>query len=135
MAAPTVRVCVVGDPGVGKTSLISTAANDTFDLRPPPVLPPTRLPPEFSPDYRALLITDTSSRPEDQQAVDLAIQQAEVVVVCFDARRPSSLDSVRGSWYPRIQRLNVDVPVILACCKADTLEHDHEVQVLREVRP
>jgi Ras family protein T1 len=128
-----IRISVVGDPGTGKSSLISTAALDTFEVRPPPTLPPTRLPPEFTPDYTAMLICDTSSRPEDQLSVDLAIQTSEVVVCCFDAKKQSSLDSIRSVWYPRIQRLNPDVPVILACCKADTLEHEHDVQVLREV--
>lgn len=62
-----VKIAVVGDSGVGKTSLISTAANDTFDQRPAPVLPPTRLPAEFTPDHVPMVVTDTSSRPEDQQ--------------------------------------------------------------------
>jgi Ras family protein T1 len=62
-----VKIVVCGDPGVGKTSLISTAAKDTFDVRPAPVLPPTRLPAEFTPDHVPMLVTDTPSRPEDQQ--------------------------------------------------------------------
>ena len=128
-----VRIVVLGDEGTGKTSLISTAANDTFDIRPPPVLPPTRLPPEFTPDHMAMLITDTSSRPEDMRVADLAIQHSDVVVVCFDARRQSTLDSIRSNWYPRVQALNPDVPVILACCKADQLSEERETAQLREV--
>ncbi len=65
-----VRIAVVGDAGVGKTSLISTAANDVFDGRPAPVLPPTRLPAESTPDHVPMIVTDTSSRAEDQQASD-----------------------------------------------------------------
>jgi Ras family protein T1 len=65
----------------------------------------------------------------------MALRQADVVVVCFDATKQSTLDSVRASWYPRIQRLNPDVPVIMACCKADKLSEEREVAMLREVRP
>jgi Ras family protein T1 len=83
----TVRVTVIGDAHSGKTSLISTAANDTFDSRPPPALPAVKLPREFSPDMVPMIITDTSSRPEDGQALDQAVQQADVVVICFDAQR------------------------------------------------
>lgn len=68
-----------------------------------------------------------------QQVVDLVIQNSDVVVVCFDATRQSTLDSIRGSWYPHIQRLNPDVPVIMACCKADRLGDEREVSLLREV--
>eukprot|EP00798_Chlamydomonas_sp_ICE-L_P009654 gene9654-7503_t len=56
-----VRIAVVGDEGTGKTSLISTAANDTFDTPPP--------------------------GPRDVPVADIVIQQADVVVVCFDPKR------------------------------------------------
>uniref|UniRef100_A0A7R9VF32 EF-hand domain-containing protein n=1 Tax=Chlamydomonas euryale TaxID=1486919 RepID=A0A7R9VF32_9CHLO len=134
-AAHTVRVCVLGDAQTGKTSLISTAANDTFDERPPPVLPPVRLPRDFSPDGVPMLITDTSSRPEDSAAVELAILHADAIVVCFDARRQATLDSIRTDWYPRVQAVKPDVPVILACCKSDLLadtQDGHEIQAIRE---
>ena len=133
----SVRVCVIGDAGTGKTSLISTAANDTFDVRPPPVLPSVRLPREFSPDHVPILLTDTSSNPEDAAALDLAVQQADAVVICFDALRHATLDNIRSVWSPRVQQLNPDVPVILACCKADLLEElagGMEVRQIREVR-
>ena len=38
----TIRIAVVGDLGVGKTSLIIASATESFPERPPPLLPPTR---------------------------------------------------------------------------------------------
>ena len=131
------RVCVIGDAGTGKSSLITSASADCFDARPPPVLPPVRLPRDFSPDGVPMILTDTSSRPEDAALLDLAVQQADAVVICFDALRNATLESIRTVWYPRVQSLNADVPVILACCKADLLEErqdGREVQQIREVR-
>ncbi len=61
------------------------------------------------------------------------LQQSDAVVVCFDATRQSTLDSIRSHWYARIQQLNPGVPVIMACCKADRLEQEREVNILREV--
>lgn len=90
-----VRVAVVGDHDTGKTSLISTAANDTFDQRPVPVLPPTKLAPEYTPEGVALLLTDTSAAPEASRATDGAIQSADAVLVCFDGRKPTTLEDVR----------------------------------------
>ncbi|KAJ9519229.1 hypothetical protein QJQ45_017887 [Haematococcus lacustris] len=127
-----VRIAVVGDAGVGKTSLISTAAHDAFDVRPVPVLPPTRLPASYTPDGVPMVVTDTSSRPEDQQVLDMVLRHSDVVVVCFDATRQGTLDTIRAAWYPRIQMLNPDVPVIMACCKADRLAEEREVALLRE---
>ena len=57
-----VRVVVVGDRGTGKSSLISTAATETFPETVQPVLPPTRLPADFYPDRVPVTIIDTSSR-------------------------------------------------------------------------
>lgn len=57
-----VRIVVCGDKGTGKSSLIVTAAADTFPTNVPPVLPPTRLPEEFYPDRVPITIIDTSSR-------------------------------------------------------------------------
>ncbi|KAG1666031.1 hypothetical protein FOA52_006905 [Chlamydomonas sp. UWO 241] len=134
VGARTVRVVVIGEPGTGKTSLISTAANDTFDARPPPVLPPVRLPRDFSPDGVPMLVTDVSSRPEDAAQLDLAVLHADAVVVTFDARRQSTLDAIRTVWYPRVQRLKPDVPVILACTKSDLLEELQDGQEIQQIR-
>lgn len=75
MSGPaTVHICVVGDDGVGKTSLITAAATETFPDHPPPVLPPAKLPADTTPEQVPVVITDTSSRPEDKQTLELACQ-------------------------------------------------------------
>ncbi|GIL52371.1 hypothetical protein Vafri_8260 [Volvox africanus] len=127
----TVRIAVLGDPDTGKTSLISTAANDTFDARPVPTLPPTKLPLDFTPERIPILLTDTSAKPEDARALEAVIRESDAVVVCFDPRKPATLESVRTSWYPRVQAVNPDIPIILACCKADRLS-DRDPQTVRE---
>ncbi len=80
----SVRIVVVGDGEVGKTSLITAAATETYPDNPPPLLPPTKLPPDATPEGVPIIITDTSSRPEDRQTLELAIQQANVIVLAFD---------------------------------------------------
>ena len=56
------QVVVVGDQGTGKSSMIIALATDSFPDKPPPVLPPTCLTPDFYPDRVPLTIVDTSSR-------------------------------------------------------------------------
>lgn len=79
-----VKIAVIGDPGVGKTSLITAAATETFPEHPPPVLPPTRLSADSTPEGVPILITDTLSRPEDRPALEAACTQADVIVLAFD---------------------------------------------------
>ncbi|EFJ45963.1 hypothetical protein VOLCADRAFT_118238, partial [Volvox carteri f. nagariensis] len=107
------------------------AANDTFDARPVPTLPPTKLPLDFTPERIPILLTDTSAKPEDTRALEAVIRESDAVVVCFDPRKPATLESVRTSWYPRVQAVNPDIPIILACCKADRLS-DRDPQTVRE---
>lgn len=128
----TVRITVVGDPGVGKTSLIAAAATETFPDNPPPVLPPARLPADTTPEGVPVLITDTSSRPEDRSALEQACQQSSVIVLCFAMDRPASLRRISTHWMPELRRLNVTCPVMLVGCKSDERPAD---QSLHQVRP
>lgn len=118
---------------LGLAASLAAAANDTFVARPVPVLPPTKLPQSFVPEPNPIVLTDTSAKPEDAKALDYAVQNCDAVVVCFDPKRAQTLDSVRTTWYPRIQKLNPDIPIILACCKADRLS-DRDGPSIREVR-
>ncbi|EFN55684.1 hypothetical protein CHLNCDRAFT_133936 [Chlorella variabilis] len=115
----TVHICVVGDEGVGKTSLITAAATETFPDHPPPVLPPARLPADTTPEGVPVVITDTSSRPEDKQSLELSCQEASVIVLCFSADRPGTLRRISSYWMPELRRLGVHVPVMLVGCKSD----------------
>lgn len=79
-----VRVCVVGDSQVGKTSLITAAATESFPDNPPPVLPATRLSADATPEGVSLIITDTSSRPEDKPALEVACLNSDVIILVYD---------------------------------------------------
>lgn len=124
---PTCRICVIGDEGVGKSSLIAAAATETFPDHPPPVLPPARLPADTTPEGVPVVITDSSSRPEDKQALELACQEASVIVLCFSMDKPQTLRRVSTYWMPELRRLGVHVPVMLVGCKSDVRPADNSL--------
>jgi hypothetical protein len=127
----TVHICVVGDEGVGKTSLITAAATETFPDHPPPVLPPAKLPADTTPEGVPVVITDTSSRPEDKQALELACREASVIVLCFSMERPNTLRRISSYWMPELRRLGVNVPVMLVGCKSDVRPADRSLHEVR----
>jgi Ras family protein T1 len=126
-----VRVCVVGDKGAGKTSLIIAASTDSFPEEPPPVLPPTKLPGDLLPDQNTqqqlhtaqgpchVLVSDTSSEAEWRERLEVELQKSDVVVVCYPAGSVRSLSRVGTYWLPELRHMQVDKPIILVGCKED----------------
>jgi mitochondrial Rho GTPase 1 len=119
MAAAEVRIAVIGDSGVGKTSLIAAAATETFPDHPMPVMEPCRLPADTTPENVPVEITDTSSRDQDKPALEQACRAANVIVLCFSMEKPATLRRVSTYWMPELRRLGVHVPVLLVGCKSD----------------
>jgi len=123
----TVYIAVIGDSGVGKTSLITAASTETFPEHPPPVLPPARLPADTTPEGVPVVITDTSSRPEDKQALESACREASVIVLCFSMDKPQTLRRISSHWLPELRKMAVTVPVILVGCKSDVRPADQSL--------
>lgn len=58
------------------------------------------------------------------------LSTADAVIVCFDSSRLDTLDNIR-QWYAQITRVKPDIPIIIACCKADLLGANEDVDVIR----
>ncbi|CAK0731768.1 hypothetical protein CVIRNUC_000040 [Coccomyxa viridis] len=126
--ARPVRIVVVGDAGVGKSSLITSAATESFPEHPPPVLPPTRLAHDTTPEGVPMVLVDTSSRPEDKASLELACRNADVIMLCFDSGRAQTLRRISEAWVPELQRMEADVPILLVGCKSDLRQPGQSLQ-------
>ncbi|KAK6915568.1 Mitochondrial Rho GTPase 1/3, EF hand associated, type-1 [Dillenia turbinata] len=127
-----VRIVVAGDRGTGKSSLIVTAAAETFPTNVPPILPPTKLPDDYYPDGVPITIIDTSSRSEDRGTLAEELRRADAVVLTYACDQPATLDRLSSFWLPELRRLEVKVPVIVVGCKLD-LREDHQQVSLEQV--
>lgn len=58
MGKPSVRILVVGDPGVGKSSIINCFISNNFEENLAPVIPAAILPAEATPESSPLTIVD-----------------------------------------------------------------------------
>ena len=65
-----VKIAVIGDSQVGKTSLVIALTNESFPDACPPVVPPASIPADFTPEAVPFHVIDTSTRPEDRTAFD-----------------------------------------------------------------
>eukprot|EP00941_MAST-03F_sp_MAST-3F-sp1_P003703 g3703.t1 len=125
----SVRIVVVGDSEVGKTSLISTLVSEHFpEKRLRSVLHEVQIAPDVTPDKIPLIIVDTQSprissdHPQDRVVVNnvfAAMRKADVVVLVYDVDRNSTFLNVTKEWLPRIKRKLKDIPVVIVGNKID----------------
>eukprot|EP00871_Galdieria_phlegrea_P001187 jgi/Galph1/2069/GphlegSOOS_G753.1 len=129
---PSVRIVVVGDPKVGKSSLIKTLISESFDEDVQPVLPTVVIPPEVTPERVHVSIVDTSTVPEDRQKLEDEIRRADVLVLVYDVNKRETLDRASSYWLPTLRRLKVDIPVVLVGNKIDVrgIGSDHSLEHL-----
>ncbi|KAK4339615.1 hypothetical protein RND71_041077 [Anisodus tanguticus] len=127
--ASGVRIVVAGDAKTGKSSLILTAATDSFPPNVPPLLPPTRLPDDIYPDKVPVTIIDTSSSPENRAKLVEELKRADAVVLTYACDKPATLDRLSTFWLPELRRLEVRVPVIVVGCMLDQRDEQNSVSL------
>jgi len=93
------RVLIMGDSGVGKSSLISAFISRQC----PDVIQPL-LADSVVPQGRtsSLTITDSSARPGDRDVLHQKILNADTILLLFDTTRPETLESAISNWLPMI---------------------------------
>ncbi|GER41413.1 mitochondrial Rho GTPase [Striga asiatica] len=134
-AGASVRIVVAGDAKTGKSSLIVTAAMESFPSNVPPVLPPTRLPNDLYPDRVPVIIMDTSSSPENRGRLVEELIRADAVVLTYACDRPETLNRLSTYWLPELRLLEVRVPVIVVGCMLDKRGDQQPVSLEQVMSP
>ncbi|CRK38826.1 hypothetical protein BN1723_015410 [Verticillium longisporum] len=115
----SVRICVCGDEGTGKSSLIASLVKDVFiQNKIQAVLPPITIPPQLgTPDNVTTSIVDTSARPQDRTTLRKEIRKSNVILLVYSDHY--SYERVALFWMPYFRSLGVNVPVVLCANKSD----------------
>eukprot|EP00124_Ichthyophonus_hoferi_P004938 Ihof_evm2s618 gene=Ihof_evmTU2s618 len=117
-----VRILLVGDEGVGKSSLITSLLKEKFEENVESVVPEVTIPPEVTPEKVTTHIIDTSSKPTEREHLELEILQADVICVVYGVDDLNSFSRIATYWLPYIRKVkgvededteNMLVPVIL----------------------
>lgn len=131
-----IEILLVGDPSVGKTSLIYSLVNDEFEPNVPAKMADIDVPAEITPEKVPLHVVDYSERDEEypNQLYD-AIVRANVICIIYDASNEESLDRVATNWIPQIHKYQNEKaldtnttfkPIILVANKIDLIEEDRD---------
>ena len=115
-----VKIVVIGDGGIGKTSLLVTYSTDRF---------PTQHVPTVFDNYEdditvdgqviRMELWDTAGQEEYDRLRPICYKNCNAFVVCYSIREPSSLQHIKSKWIPEIQKFQSGVPWILVGTKAD----------------
>uniref|UniRef100_A0A1I7Z8J8 Rho-related GTP-binding protein RhoF n=1 Tax=Steinernema glaseri TaxID=37863 RepID=A0A1I7Z8J8_9BILA len=114
--AREISIIVLGDAGVGKSSLVFSYALDVSPWSVPDILEHDLLA-ELEVDHEliSLKITRWKDSLEDGQH----IPYADVYVVCFSVSKLESLRSAQKKWIPTIRSYYRNTPIYLVGMKAD----------------
>jgi Ras family protein T1 len=131
-----VTIVVVGDPKVGKTSLITSLVSDIFQENVAPKVAPVVITPASTPEHVEIQILDTSSAVEDEAQLDSDMKKADVICVVYAVNDPATKESIRTRWLPKIRHLGLTVPVVLVGNKFDLAASERTLEDLRrELEP
>lgn len=99
----SVRILLVGDDGVGKSSIITTLIKESFVGNVQHVVPEFRISPESSREKVTTRIIDSSSRPENKSQLELEIKKADVLCIVYAIDRMETFYRISEFWLPFIR--------------------------------
>ncbi|XP_052786368.1 mitochondrial Rho GTPase 1-like isoform X2 [Mya arenaria] len=121
-----VRILLVGDAGVGKTSLIMALVSEEFVREVPAKAEEIIIPAEVVPDNVPTHIVDFSYQDQNEEDLVEEIKRADVVCIIWASNDEDSFEGVTSVWLPFIRRNTEEdqrTPVILVANKADLIEY------------
>lgn len=113
-----VNVAVIGDEGVGKTSLILSATQRNFKPGEPVTAQPgTSVKIKLANAECKCICHDTTSR--NMEEVNVIIRNCDVVLLCFSMAGPMSLHSAIYTWLPHVIKIDSEIPILIVGCRED----------------
>lgn len=120
-----VRILLVGDRGVGKTSLILSLVSEEFPENVPPKAEEITIPADVTPEQVPTNIVDYSSAEQSEEELQEQIKRASVICVVYAVDDDDTIDRISSYWLPLIRQVNPDshCPVVLVGNKIDLVDY------------
>ncbi|XP_033896794.1 mitochondrial Rho GTPase 1-like isoform X2 [Acipenser ruthenus] len=128
-----VRILLVGEPRVGKTSLIMSLVSEEFPDEVPPRAEEITIPADVTPERVPTHIVDYSEAEQTDEQLYQEISKANVICIVYAVNNTNSIEKVTSQWIPLInERTDKDsrVPLILVGNKSDLVEHSSMETIL-----
>ncbi|XP_076826615.1 mitochondrial Rho GTPase 2 isoform X2 [Brachyhypopomus gauderio] len=117
-----VRILLLGEPKVGKTSLIMSLVGEEFPEQVPLRAEEITIPADVTPEKVPTHIVDYSENEQTEEALKEEIFKANVVCVVYDVTQEETIDKIRTKWIPLVNggaEKGSKIPIILVGNKSD----------------
>ncbi|XP_007891819.2 mitochondrial Rho GTPase 2 isoform X2 [Callorhinchus milii] len=117
-----VRILLVGEPKVGKTSLIMSLVSEEFPEEVPARAEEITIPADVTPECVPTHIIDYSASEQTDEELQEEIKRANVVCVVYDVNSESTIEKIKSKWIPLVNSSANQwskIPVILVGNKSD----------------
>lgn len=120
----SIKCIVVGDGGVGKTSMLMSYALLTFPVEyVPTVFDSYAVSVEVAGVGYQLCLFDTAGQEDYDRLRPLSYHGADVFLLCFSVVSPNSWENVTSKWLPELRYYNLNTPIILVGTQSDLREN------------
>jgi len=126
-----IKCVVVGDGGVGKTSLLMSYTAKTF---------PNEYVPTIFDNYNSpitlgdktynLGLWDTAGQEEYDKMRTVSYPHTDVFVLCFSLVQPNSFLNLKNRWFPELKEYCPTTPILLVGTKLDLTTDDATMRAL-----
>ncbi|XP_021563515.1 mitochondrial Rho GTPase 2 [Carlito syrichta] len=117
-----VRILLLGEAQVGKTSLILSLVGEEFPEEVPPRAEEITIPADVTPEKVPTHIVDYSEAEQTAEELQEEIHKAHVVCVVYDVSEEATIEKIRTKWIPLVNGRTTRgprVPIILVGNKSD----------------
>ncbi|XP_011881969.1 PREDICTED: mitochondrial Rho GTPase isoform X2 [Vollenhovia emeryi] len=120
-----VRILLIGERGVGKTSLILSLVSEEYAEEVPSKAEEITIPADVTPEQVPTHIVDYSAVEQTDDQLTEEIQKAHVICVVYSVDDEDTLDRAASYWLPLIRRCSSDnrCPVVLVGNKIDLVDY------------
>ncbi|KAJ0060144.1 hypothetical protein NL108_003988 [Boleophthalmus pectinirostris] len=117
-----VRILLLGEPQVGKTSLIMSLVGEEFPEEVPHRAEEITIPADVTPEKVPTHIVDYSEKEQTEEILRDEIVKANVVCVVYDVTNEDTIEKIRTKWIPLVNgnaEKGNKIPIILVGNKSD----------------
>ena len=129
----SIKAVVVGDPAVGKTSLVISLSCNTFPgLYLPLVTDVNDMDVTIGHQSFRLSLWDTATKEEYERLRVICYSHTNVFLLCFSFTSKESLENIQTKWYPEINFHSPETAFILVGLKSDLRTDPATLHFLKE---